>query len=71
MALGGHKLKGNVLIDATNLAMVAVKAKVEGSPSSYTIWYGQLVFCFEALYLGRWRQLDNRASLEVAQLALA
>ena len=60
VALGGHTLKGTVLVDGTKLAMVAVKAKVDGvdgAAPTYTIWYGQLVLCFEALYLGRWRQL--------------
>ena len=56
VALGGHIVHGNVLLDPTKLAMVAIKSKVPGT-SSYTIWYGQLELCFEAKYLGRWRSL--------------
>ena len=61
VAIGGHLAYGNVIIDPSHLAMVAVKAKRIPTPSNpspgYTTWYGELVFCFTAQYLGRTLQL--------------
>ena len=69
VALGGHILKGNVLLDEHNLSMVAVKARVAGS-GSYTVWYGQLVFCFEVQYLGKWQSLCLVRWLDVPKAVL-
>ena len=51
VALGGHALKGDVL-GSGKCTMVATVAKVG---DRRTIFYGQLVLCFEMLYLGRWQ----------------
>ena len=61
VALGGHKVKGNVLLDPSRLAMVAVKSKLAATAANpnpgYVIWYGQLVLCFTVHYLQRRHQL--------------
>jgi len=38
VSLGGHKLKGNVVINPEKLSMVAVDAGDD-------VWYGQLIMC--------------------------
>ena len=69
VGLGGHQLKGNVLLDESKLAMVAIKSKVAGS-AAYTIWYGQLVFCFEAKYRHHWHPLCLVRWLDVPRAVL-
>ena len=43
--LGGRYLHGNVLLKESELSFIAVR---QGG----ALWYGQLVMCFSALYLG-------------------
>ena len=56
IALGGAIAYGNVILNPSKLAMVAVKAKgirtALNPHPSYTIWYGQLVLCFTTHFAG-------------------